>query len=124
MDHQLDQLKKAEGALAAARNDHESAYAAEIKKLDDMKKKLLDRLHGLDERTKHCFELYGNDNVSDDDLIEVNAGGKIVSARRGVLRQLKGTRFEALFSGRWDKKLQRDSSGRIFLDDLQRLFDR
>ena len=46
----------------------------------------------------------------------MNAGGKIVSARRGVLCQLKGTRFEALFSGRWDKKLHRDGSGRIFLD--------
>ena len=29
---------------------------------------------------------------------------------------MKGTRLEALFSGRWDKKLQRDNSGRIFLD--------
>ena len=48
--------------------------------------------------------------------MEINAGGKNVSARRGVLCQLKGTKFEAIFSGRWDKKLLKDSSGRIFLD--------
>ena len=29
---------------------------------------------------------------------------------------MKGTRLEALFSGRWDKKLSRDGHGRIFLD--------
>mmetsp|Transcript_19548 Transcript_19548/g.46883 ORF Transcript_19548/g.46883 Transcript_19548/m.46883 type:complete len:159 (-) Transcript_19548:142-618(-) len=29
---------------------------------------------------------------------------------------MKGTKLEALFSGRWDKKLQRDSHGHIFLD--------
>ena len=96
-------------------------------------------------------------DAKDDDLIEVNAGGKIISAKRCTLTQLKGTRFEgeyiyvvnikiscacnvmlciclhlypnillpriytkntqsfhiysALFSGRWDKKLQRDGNG-------------
>ena len=32
------------------------------------------------------------------------------------MTQLEGTRLSALFSGRWDKKLQRDSQSRIFLD--------
>jgi len=65
----------------------------------------------------------GNMNASDNDLIEINAAGKIIAAKRGTLCHLKGmknltkgTRFEALFSGRWDKKLLRDGSGRIFLD--------
>ena len=112
----MDQLERAEEALTAARNDHESAYAAEVKKLDDVKKKLLKRRHDLNEKKRQCAADYGGDHVSDDDLIDVNAGGKIVTARCGVLCQLKSTRLDALFSGRWDKKMLRDSSGRIFLD--------
>lgn len=112
----MERLEKAEEALEAARYDHEYAYESEIKKLDDMKRELLDRLHDLDEKKKQCAEVYGNDKASDNDLIEINAGGKIIAAKRGVLCQLKGTRFEALFSGRWDKQLLRDAQGRIFLD--------
>ena len=33
-------------------------------------------------------------DAKDDDLIVVNAGGKIISAKRCTLTQLKGTRFE------------------------------
>jgi hypothetical protein len=35
---------------------------------------------------------------------------------RATLTLFKGTRFEALFSGRWEDKLLRDPEGRIFLD--------
>jgi len=59
---------------------------------------------------------YGNTNADDSDIIEFNVGGKIISLTRGVLTQLKGTMLEALFGGRWDKKLQYDEKGRIFLD--------
>ena len=41
---------------------------------------------------------------------EIDAGGRI-AAKRGTLTQLKGTRLEAICSGWWDKKLQRDSNG-------------
>ena len=36
--------------------------------------------------------------------------------RRETLTQLKGTRLEALFSGRWENVLLRDAKKRIFLD--------
>ena len=110
-------LDKANAKLRAAHEKKEREYATEIKKLDDKEKELLDRLKGFEERKEKVAADYGKEDVSDDDLIEVNAGGKIVSARRGVLCRLtKGKRLEALFSGRWDKKLQRDGNGRIFLD--------
>jgi hypothetical protein len=48
--------------------------------------------------------------------VEVNAVGKIVVAKRSTLTQIQGTKFEAIFSGRWDKKLLHDNHGRIFLD--------
>jgi hypothetical protein len=58
----------------------------------------------------------GNPDAAHNGIVEVNAGGKIVAAKRSTLIQLEGTRLEGLFSGRWDKKLQQDSHGRIFLD--------
>ncbi|KAL3772219.1 LOW QUALITY PROTEIN: hypothetical protein ACHAW5_009366 [Stephanodiscus triporus] len=57
---------------------------------------------------------YCNLNAADDDLVEVNAGGKIVVAKRSTLTQIEGT--SVVFSGRWDKLIQRDIHGRIFLD--------
>ena len=35
---------------------------------------------------------------------------------RNTLTHIKGTRLEALFSGRWDNRLPRDKEGRVFLD--------
>ncbi len=113
----IDYLDKANAKLKAAHDNREREYAAEIKKLDDKEEELLVRLSKLEEQKEKVAKEHGEtDDVSDDDLIEVNAGGKIIAAKRGTLCQLKGTRMEALFCGRWDKKLQRDGSGRIFLD--------
>ena len=54
--------------------------------------------------------------VADDDIIAVNSGGKIIAAKCSTMSQLKGSQLKALFSGCWDKKLQRDSNRRIFVD--------
>mmetsp|Transcript_21001 Transcript_21001/g.41904 ORF Transcript_21001/g.41904 Transcript_21001/m.41904 type:complete len:590 (+) Transcript_21001:58-1827(+) len=112
----MDELERAAKRLKSTIDDHQSSLSAEAQKLDDEEKRIRDRLRDIDERKQQCAAENGITDVSDDDLIEVNAGGKIISARRGVLTQRKGTRFEALFSGRWEKKLQRDNSSRIFLD--------
>ena len=39
-----------------------------------------------------------------------------MSVTRYTLTLIKGTRLEALFSGRWDKILPREKDGRVFLD--------
>lgn len=67
-------------------------------------------------RCKEEFADKTHNKVSDDDVIEINAGGVPFSIPRGTLTYLKGTRLEALFSGRWDNKVLRDSNGRVFLD--------
>ena len=113
MEKQLDRATK---RIKAERDDFLDRVDGEIEKCDREEKRLRDQLHQLEEKKKNSATVHGNLDVSDDDPIEVNAGGKIIAAKRGVLCQLKGTRLEALFSGRWDKKLLRDGSGRIFLD--------
>ena len=96
---------------------HDHHYAAEIDKLKEAEEQLLDRLQEFEERKQNSAAVSdGSEYIRDDDVVEINAGGRIIAARRSTLCQLKGTRLEALFSGRWDKKLCRDSNGRIFLD--------
>eukprot|EP00984_Skeletonema_dohrnii_P003667 scaffold1269_cov72-Skeletonema_dohrnii-CCMP3373.AAC.1 len=108
----MEELERATKRLKSARDELD----AKLQKIDSEEKRLKDRMKQLYEKKTECAAVNGDVDVSDDDLIEINAGGKIIAARRGVLCQLKGTRFEALFSGRWEQKLQRDGSGRIFLD--------
>ncbi|KAL7452499.1 hypothetical protein ACHAWC_005724 [Mediolabrus comicus] len=88
----------------------------EVKSLQEQEDQLLDRLRKLEEEKLKMAAANGNLDVSDDDFLEINAGGRAIAVKRATLIQLQGTRLEAMFSGRWDEKLIRDGSGRIFLD--------
>ena len=55
-------------------------------------------------------------NSDGSEVLDINTGGKIISATRDTLTQIKGKRLEALFSGRWDKQFLRDEYGRVFRD--------
>jgi hypothetical protein len=74
---------------------------------------LNERLVKLNCKKHEIAQSNGTMNVADDDLVEINAGGKIIVAKRSTLTQIQGSRMEALFSGRWDKKLMRGGHGRI-----------
>jgi len=111
----MEKLRIANERLNTAREKHELEYHAEIGKLNNKENELLQRLSDLDNKKEQTAQLHG-ENVSQDDIVEIMAGGKLITARRSTLTQLKGTRLEALFCGRWDKELQRDGNGRIFLD--------
>jgi hypothetical protein len=84
--------------------------------LDNRDTLLNERVQELNRNKDEIAQAHGNLDATDDDLIEINAGGKIIVAKRFTLTQIQGSRLEALFSGRWDKKLMRDGHGRIFLD--------
>jgi hypothetical protein len=87
-----------------------------IEKINQWESMLHDRKSRLIHKKDEIAKTNGNIDASDEDLVEVNAGGEIVVAKRSTLTQIQGSEFEAIFSGRWDKKLLRDSHGRIFLD--------
>ena len=52
----------------------------------------------------------------DDVIIEINAGGKIISALRSTLTLAPDTMFTYMFSGRWEESMKRDNNNRVFLD--------
>ena len=102
--------------LKSARDSHVQDLDNEISALDKRETLLNERLLELNRKKHEIAQAHGNFDVTDDDLVEINAGGKIIVAKRSTLTQIQGSRTAALFSGRWDKKLMRDSHGRIFLD--------
>ena len=103
--------------LQNTRDNFLKKFDEQIQKLNDEEKCLRERLGEVESMIHNCVAENGNvDNISDNDTVEINAGGKIVAVKRGTLTQIKGSRWEALFSGRWDNKLLRDNSGKIFID--------
>ena len=54
--------------------------------------------------------------VKDDDIINLNVGGKKITTKRSTLCQVKGSLLASMFSGRWEDSLSRDENGRIFFD--------
>ena len=103
--------------IEAAREESERDYAAEIKKIEDKEKELISRIRELEEEKLKAAAKNGNvDDVSDDDLIEINAGGRIIVLQRGLCCQDKLSTFGVLFGGRWEKRLPKDDSGRVFFD--------
>ena len=63
-------------------------------------------------------------NISNDDIIVINAGGKIISALRSTLCLVApDTMFSYMFSGRWEESLKRDSNGVVFIDENSELIE-
>lgn len=112
----MNELTIAHTRLNLAHFNHEKAYEETIAAFDEWENNLVVRLAELNTKKESAANIYGNPDAKDDDLVEINAGGKVIVAKRSTLTQNRQTKLEALFSGRWDKKLQRDKHGRIFLD--------
>ena len=114
----MDKIKidLASKRITTAREKEEDEYQRYLKQLNNAEAKIKSRYATLHAKINANTEKFGNTTASSDDIIEINAGGKIIVTRREKLCQIEGSRLEALFCGRWDKKLPRDSKGRIFLD--------
>ena len=80
--------------LKIAHDNRERDYAAQIRKLDETESKLTKRIDQLNKRKHEIAQANGIVDAKDDDLVEINAGGRVIAAKRSTLTQLKGTRFE------------------------------
>lgn len=112
----MEELIVADKSLSGTADRYERDFKAQINKLSGDQTALVERLNALNQKKLETARANGNTKAAAHDLVEVNAGGKIVAAKRSTFTQPKGTRMEALFSGRWDKICQRDHAGRLFLD--------
>jgi hypothetical protein len=106
-------------------NKHAASTA--IEELDEMLgsslKKINNEHQALKNRHKHIIDRqealtyqHGGEHSKPSDIICLNLRGTELFASRNTLTVVKGSRVEALFSGRWEDQLLRDESGRIFMD--------
>ena len=71
----------------------------------------------LDKRRMESTRQYST-QVRPSDWVKLNVGGThMMSFRRSTLTSVEGSMLEAVFSGRWEKRLTRDRQGRIFIDE-------
>ena len=54
--------------------------------------------------------------VKDNDIIHLNVGGQKMTTKRSTLCQVEGSLLAAMFSGRWEDRLERDKDGCVFFD--------
>jgi len=112
----MDAVLEANGLIKDATEASDRSRQDFIDELDAEEVKIASRFEALDARKRALAEQWGNPDASPEDWVEVNCGGRVISARRSTLCQLEGTKFGTLFSGLYEKKLPRDREGRIFLD--------
>ena len=93
----MDDLINTNKRLKIAHDNRERDYATQIRKLDDCESKITKRIDQLNERKHEIAKVNGNLDAKDDDLVEINAGGRVISAKRCTLTQLKGTKFEGKY---------------------------
>jgi hypothetical protein len=55
-------------------------------------------------------------DVSDDDIILLNVGGKKFTTTRSTLCEVEGSLLATMFSGRWEDSVKRDQDGAVFFD--------
>ncbi|KAL3787030.1 hypothetical protein HJC23_010647 [Cyclotella cryptica] len=112
----MEKLNFANQHLATALKNYDQELLTKTAELDEEEHRLIAQLNSLENKKLTTFHLFGDVNARGDDIIEINAGGRIIVTKHSTLTQVKGSRLEKLFSGRWDKALLKDRDGRVFLD--------
>ena len=62
--------------------------------------------------------------VEPNGILKLNIGGKPLDVRRSTLTIAQNSMLAAMFSGRYDRSLPKDASGRFFVDDNPRCFQK
>ena len=99
-------------AASTALEELDQKLGSSLKKIFDLKnrhKDIIDRQDTLAYKN-------GGEHANPSDIICLNVRNTELFARRDTLTVVKGSRLEALFSGRWQNQLLRDESGRVFMD--------
>jgi hypothetical protein len=94
----------------------EKELDSSINKLKDEHQALKEHHQDLIDRQDAIAHKHGGENSKSSDIIRLNVRGTEMFARRDTLAIVKGSRLEALFSGRWENQLLRDKKGRVFMD--------
>lgn len=112
----IEKIEAAKLDLAAALERRDAEYQSFVERLNGAEATIIERLRFAHSRKSSVASEHGNPHASADDLLEINAGGSVVAARRGALCQFDNTRLASLFDGSYERRIRRDRNGRMFLD--------
>ena len=90
----LQQIESTNTQLDEAIKQRDIEYQIHVDKLNRAEKEIKERFHLLAAKKTSISEAHGNKFSCEADLIEINAGGKVITAKRSTLTQLKDTRLE------------------------------
>lgn len=91
-----------------------------IRELTRRCKDFEDREHRLQQLEARLMQVASNPS----EVLDINAGGRVFSVQRGTLALARSSMLAALFSGKWDEGLPRDSQGRPFLEVDPYIFEK
>ena len=89
-----------------------------VKKMKEEKENLQNEIETMNNSIVGSTSAAAATAASNDEdiIIEINAGGKIISALRSTLTLAPNTMFTYMFSGRWEESMKRDDNNRVYLD--------
>jgi len=91
----------------------QQSHKKRVKKMKEEKENLQNEIETMNNSiVGSTSAAAGNEDV----IIEINAGGKIISALRSTLTLAPDTMFTYMFSGRWEESMKRDNNNRVYLD--------
>ena len=97
--------------------DHKkNALEADIAIIRSFHLNQIKRQSAMNDERLNLLKSNGGSSVQSSDIIKINVGGTKLKVARSILVLIKGSRLEALFSGRWENKLLRDDDGCVFMD--------
>ncbi len=108
--------KKSRGAQSETSESITDAVTHLHTLLQTKEKELNEREADFDRRVK-TFEANHPSIGGDNDVMQLNVGGRTnIAVLRSTLTQFEDSMLAAKFSGRWDDSMEKDSDGRIFID--------
>jgi hypothetical protein len=98
----------------------QAALAADAAALEVERETLASERRALDTERERMTTL----KVAPDDQTTLNIGGTLLTTQRATLTETGDSLLSAMFSGRWEGSLARDTAGHVFLDEDPELFRR
>lgn len=93
----LQQIESTNIQLDKAIKQRDIEYQIQVDKLNCAEKAIKERFHLLAAKKASIIEEYGDKFSNEADLIDINAGGKVITAKRSTLTQLKDTKLEGTY---------------------------
>lgn len=110
--------KKRKGSVGDAISTLNEVLSEREKDLDTREEKLRQD----QERFDVTSSAYDGEAIPSD-ILRLNIGGTTTMVLRSTLTSVPGSMLASMFSGRWDKSIQKDKDGNFFLDHDYFLFD-